>query len=760
MKHLLILFLSLYLYGLELNVNIGKNDKQNYSILTLTHKEPFVCQRKDERFLCYFDAKPSSPVFKTETVFFKIVPTFEKERFLLSITPKYKSSLFSFERDMYQGYEKPMGSKSKAKKWVVIGYQKSLPFITPKESQGLNFPIEVESHFFVGAIDVEGEPLEKYDETADVKEYFSLLDKKKFGKDIDEEIRSFENAFPKSVFLADVQLLKLQQLDQYDQSETLIEMGKKWIKNFSSNEKLSEVLLLIAKNYSKIGFSTDSVYFYQRLFDEYPSTRFAHEGMVYLADQLYSSGDAKKAFALYNKALLSAKDKKVTSLAGSRLAQRYMDRGDINSSVKFYRKVFNDSSEYLTQNIDNGFALAKTLASHNAFNLALDIGKEVLKKTKKFDEIYEELIYSLAYWSYEAKNYLEAKEYMELYLEKFEDFGIYSEKVMALNDRVLFEVEDKNVTKMLQRYDHIIKEYEKEEIAHKALYKKIKLYEKLERLEDILTLKKGILEIPDHLLKDKEGYLYDIAKRVVEKSIKNSCPSALSYLSEYNVTLDTSYDDTLYACSFSQLDYKKASLVCNKYLASGDDEVLLKWLINKEKVLFAQNRYREVAKICEDICSLEKECYFCRYDQARAYDKLSEDKKLLETAQKIETYKNVKNIDVYRKVANSARKEKNDLLLFTYLDKMIVHQKKYDIYGDSPFIEFEYAKLSKALKKKKEATQVLIDLLKQPLSEEQQARAYYQLMNLTGDKRYLEKCVKLKKAKTWKSVCEDTLKLF
>ena len=83
-------------------------------------------------------------------------------------------------------------------------------------------------------------------------------------------------------------------------------------------------------------------------------------------------------------------------------------------------------------------------------------------------------------------------------------------------------------------------------------------------------------------------------------------------------------------------------------------------------------------------------------------------------------------------------------------------QNKFKAYPYSPFVEFVYAKYSK---NKKEAIKVLEDLLKRVKGEEK-ARALFMLSNLTGEKRYLRECLKVKDSKLWRGLCKDALSLF
>ena len=249
--------------------------------------------------------------------------------------------------------------------------------------------------------------------------------------------------------------LKLKLLDKENKYEQMIKIGNKWIRKYAFNEHLPEVLLLLAKAYSNEGQMEDATYMYERLFTEYEGTKFAYEGMVYLADQLYSAGDNKRAFELYKNALFNTKDKEVALLAASRIAQRYLDEGNIKESVKYYKKVLKANKEYLLQDINEAYNLANQLAKNKAYEIAITIGRGILSKLNIDDDLYEPLMYRLALWNYEMKNYKQAKKYIDTYLDTF-PYGDFADQMKDLNNKVLFQVPDNNTTLTLQRYDEII----------------------------------------------------------------------------------------------------------------------------------------------------------------------------------------------------------------------------------------------------------------------------------------------------------------
>jgi tetratricopeptide (TPR) repeat protein len=754
------MFLFSFSYSLEISVNYAKYQGEDYSTLNIKNDETFSCIEKDKKYICTFDKLPDTPVFETHTIFFYIKPLFDKDTFILEITPKTKSFIKSFEKNLYDNYDKSLKHLKKAKKWVIISYKNKPPFLTNKKIDGLQFPLEVsEQEFFIGAIDVDGNPIEEDSKSADVDEYFKIVKKFKKNGDVMEDIDMFIKSFPNSLFTPDVILMKLKLLDQENNHDELLKFSKIWIKNFSFNENLPEVLLLTAKTYSAMGFMSDAVYFYERLFTEYPQNKFTYEAMVYLADQLYTSGDEKKAFEFYNRALMFTKNIEVASLAASRLGQRYMEKGQAEKSASYYNKVYDSNKLYILRDKEYAYNLAKELGNHLQYNLALKILTDLFKDVKKTDDEYESMIYHLALWNYEDKNFKTSVEYIDRYLKEFEDLGEFSAQIESLRDKVVFEVDDKNTTAMMNKYNNIIKNYSGDKIANRAFYKKIKLLEKLKKYDEILSLKDEIEKLPNSIFKekDKKDFIYNTAKNLVQNNLKKDCFKAIKVYGDYNISLDKKYDDDIYNCSYKTREFNIASRICNKYLNSFDKKIALKWSINKEKVLKKLRNYQGVVNIVDDICTLDKNCDDYKYDKFDALWNLEKYESSIALSKELEKNKKIKNIDIFYKIISYAKSINNDLLVYDYAKKIVDYQNRYKTSTYTPSIDFLLVQKAKVLNKKDVAKNTLINLSKKKISDENKARVFYDLGNITNDKKYLQKCLEINGSKTWRPLCKDAL---
>lgn len=353
-------------------------------------------------------------------------------------------------------------------------------------------------------------------------------------------------------------------------------------------------------------------------------------------------------------------------------------------------------------------------------------------------------------------DYKRALYWIEKYLSEF-PYGDYADVLAALRDKVIFEVPEHNLTKQLQIIDEILNKY-KGDIAYKALYKKIMILYKLKKYGEILKLEDKIQQIPDKIFKNKKEFLNKVYKEYAIKLLnQNRCFKAINLIKSKKIVLDKKYDDKIYNCAIKVKAYDIASIVCNKYLDSPDDKVFIKWMKRKIKALEGLRDYKNLILAVDDLCSvMKKGCYEYKLKKFFALWKLKRYKEALAVAKELDKIKDIRNTDAFIKIVNYALQNNNNLLAATYAKKIIDLQDYFKAYPYSPFVEFTYAKFSK---NKKEAIKVLKSVLKR-INGEDKARAYFMLANLTKDKKYIEKCLKVKNSKLWRGLCEDAKNLF
>ena len=747
-----LLFLPLLLFSLEINVDYYSKNNIKTEIATLYNDFNFSCKKNKNIILCKFKKMPSTYVFRAKTTFFKFTPIFKKN-FLLKIECKNNCYLISREDNLFKNPIIGLNNLKNAKKWIIVSPIE--PFLTKKKSKGLHFYFKHFPKIYVGAVDENSNPINTSKESADVLKYFEILKAFQKGSDVSDEIDNFLEKYKDSVFVPDVLYLKMVLFDRSNDFEDLVEIGKNWIKKYAYDEKLPKVLLLMAKAYSKMGFLSDASYFFNRIIQEYPNTIESDLAKIYLAAQLYSTGDSKKAMKLYEDVLFSTKNLDNASLAAVRLASRYMEKGEFKKAYEYYRKIYKANKKFLLKDNKKAFDLAKLLASHQMYSLAIDIGESLIKKLKYTNDLYEPLLYYLALWNKKAKNYKKSLDYIELYLKKF-PFGDYSDNIKSLKDEVIFNLPNSDLQKQLEYIDNIIKEYKGSDTSLKALVKKAKILKELKKYDEILAIEDKLKTIPLSIFPNKDKFLSNVKKEYAIYLLKNNkCLKASSIIDKYHIKLDKKFDDKIYNCSIKVFDYQLASRICNKYLDSPDDKVFVKWMKRKIEALKGMEDYKNLVLAIDDLCQVEKNCYKYKLYKFFALWNLNRYKKALKIANYIKK-RDIKNADVYIKIVKWAVENKNYLLAATFAKKIIELQNYFKTYPYSPFVEFVYAKYSK---NKQLSIKVLKDVLNR-IRGEDKARAYFMLANLTKDKKYLDKCLKVNDSKLWKGLCKDAEGVF
>ena len=753
MRVILFFLFPFLLFSLEINVDYYENNNIKNEITTLYNNFSFSCKKNNNIVICEFDRIPSTYVFKTRSTFFKFIPIFKNHKFYLKIICKKQCYLISRKDNLYKNPLITLFNEKKSKKWIIISPVE--PFLSKKKRKGLNFYFKHSPRIYIGAVDENENPIVVSKESQDVIKYFKILKGFKAGKDVSYDIDDFIKHYPNSVFIPDVLYMKMVLLERNNDPEDVVAIGKEWIKKYAYDDKLPKVLLLIARAYSQMGFLSNASYFFNRIITEYPGTKEADLAQIYLADQLYSMGDTKKAMKLYENVLFSTQNLDIASLAASRIAQRYLSTGEFKKAYEYYLKIYRANKKFLLKNNNKAFSLAKMLASHKIYSLAINIGEDLLKKLKYTDPLYEPLVYYLALWNYKAKHYQKALFYVNLYLKKF-PYGEYSDNINSLKDKILFHLPFKNLKEELRYINKIISEYQGSTIALKAIVKKAKILKQMKKYGEILQMIDTLKNIPPEIFPDKNKFIKEVEKEYLVELLKeNKCIKAINLIKKYHVKFSKKYDDKVYHCAMTAMDYELASIICNKYLDSPNDKIFIKWMKRKIEALKAMGNNKDLVLAIDDLCQVYKNCYKYKLYKFFALWNLKEYKKALKVAQSIKK-KDIRNCDVYIKIVRWAIQNKNYLLAATFAKKIIDLQNKFKAYPYSPFVEFVYAQYSKD---KKEAIKVLKELLHR-VNGENKARALFMLANLTGEKQYLKECIKIKDSKLWRGLCKDALNLF
>lgn len=95
-RFICLLLLCMPLFALELTLNSGKENGKSFSVLRLSHSEPFSCQEFYNRFseiekvVCSFKGTFDRGFSFERMLFFKIDTFQDKDKAIVVITPKKK----------------------------------------------------------------------------------------------------------------------------------------------------------------------------------------------------------------------------------------------------------------------------------------------------------------------------------------------------------------------------------------------------------------------------------------------------------------------------------------------------------------------------------------------------------------------------------------------------------------------------------------------------------------------------------------------
>ncbi len=788
MRYVLIfIFTFFYAHALTLSLNFAKQNGSEYATIHLKNNEPILCESENlplnmKRYLCLFNAELQNKIENKITPFADIEFITKQEKFYILITPKQYSILINSDAKLYESKTTPLLNKQAAKHWSIIIYNKK-PFPSKNDYGGINFPISYEKMQYpmVGALDLNDKPID-YAKTKDINLY---LDIKKYYKNkhynfVIDAAKELVTKYPKSIFISDTLLYRFKSIDallnQDDQSEfdrsDLASEAKKWLKIFPADKNTPEVLSLITKSYLKMGFNSDANYFLDILVSEYPDDPFTQMALINYADHINTGKSKNKAVKIYESVLYNSKDLDVASEAAIRLAKHSLQKGKKQKAKKYLDKVLKANENFIFKDEKQAYKLASHLFDKGLYKNAATIINILLKNAKKGDTNYENMLKDAGIWNEKAKNINKSYEFLKRYQQEFK-YGDYKELVAQTLDRLFFELNETNETKLLNYYDKLIAKYQND-IGKKALEKKAELLLKQQKYFKVLEL--SIKHPKDNNNSILKHSYKTAALKAMEYFLKrDKCKEIMILADDYpHELLSIKNEPKLFSCFMRTNRYKKAKTLCEKKIKDENLVIKLAWLLRLQKVFYKQADYEKTIKIAKDIQALGEflqnpDINKALYEKFFALYELNRYEIALNTAKQIEKhFKNeFKNIEVYEKVIKMAKKLENDLVIQNYANKIMSLQKKANSFVLSPNLEYEYISSLQKTKKYELAKQIALSVLQRDLNKSQRGRALYVVAEAfmkQKDKKnakiFFEKCVTFDENSTWKDICKDNLALF
>ncbi len=783
LKYLLFFFFSLKLFALEITLNGAKENFENYSILHLRDSEPFLCQEIIDDFtivtkvVCAFNQRPSVKIKNLQNSFFKIKNKIKKDTFFLIITPFKKIKLYPMIFDLTKDETLYQANVKIAKHWMIVGYKEKLPYIKKEREveTAINFPFQsaLNKLPFVGSLDIKGNPvrIKRVDDVTDYLKIKKLYKEKKYEHCLDLAQESIED-YPSSLFNTEFIYYKIRIYTKLNDNDNVISLSKVFLREYSSDENIPEVLALIAKAYAEVGMSSDADYFFDRLFSEHENSKYTKWGYIYKGEMLERDGSASKAVSFYKKALDETKNIEIALSAAYRLAYyKIISNSDKKNASKYIMKIVNTQSDFFMHDLKKSLDMMYKFADEGEFITASIIAKAIIDATDKNHDEYEILLKNRAIWLSETENKQESLLALNEYITQFED-GVFIEMIEIAKDALFFDTNDANYSVKLKEFEYLIEEYDTDTIGNRAVYEKAKLLFINKKYSQVLDMKESILELDAEFYEDKEDIIVNSAIGVMKLALKNKeCQKVLNISNDYDITLSNEWDDGVYECSMMGADYLLSKKVSARNLKSKDIDLRKLWLYRYIKVDFATGNYSNVIEASEELMVLisddkdskYKEIYRIIFD---TYERLEKKDKLLAAIVDVQKIfkRDYKDIERYVSVMSMGNDTKDDNIIIKYGEEVMKIQNSSSSFAQSPFVEFMMYQAYLNIANLDKALDIILSLNKVDLKKSNRARQKYllgsilsKLLRYEEAKEAYQKSIDADKSSPWANLAKSSI---
>ncbi|MCW8837904.1 MAG: flagellar protein [Thiovulaceae bacterium] len=710
LKVLLLLLLLLFSnsLALEISMNSAKENHQKFSTLHIRDNNKFLCQKELNDFdvttkvICAFDKKPSQNIKKIQNDFFSLDTQIKNKTFFLIIKPFKKMKLIPVVFDLTKDDSIYSPEVKLSKHWMLIGFNEELPFIKEGkyDEKAINFPFTMDRNTlpYVGGLDVEGNPV-KVKQVRDIKEFIkikNLYAKEDYERALDK-IEDILIEYPNTLFKPEILFYKIKVFDKMDRSEGILELSKIFLREYSSNDNIAEVLSITAKSYANLGQRTNADYFFDRLFDEHPESVYAKWGLLYKGEMLEGEGAASKAIYYYDRALKETDNIDLAANAAFNLAKYNLNMLKKEEASEYISKIVKAKPSYFKQHYNISRDIMEQFLAEGEYKSAADIAAALLDGQDKDDEDAEWLLRSQGVWLSKSENKIEALAPLKKYLELYE-FGLYIDEVKVAKDGLFFDesVNDDNLSKKIARYDELMEVYKGDSIGDKAIYEKAKELNKNKLYKDALDMENELLALDSSIYTDVNQIIHDGAVGFMKQSLeKKECNEVLITSNKYNIVLSDEWDDGIYECAMQGSDYVLARKTSTKNLNSKNLTHRKKWLYRHIKLDFATGNYSDVLQASKELISLVNfnkeseylDVYRIIFD---TYQRLEQNESMLKAIVDLEKLYgiNYKDIERYIAVMGIGVDKKDNTIVIKYANNVMTLQNSSKSYSQSPYVEF------------------------------------------------------------------------
>jgi len=767
------------LYALTLSINAGKEAGEDYSTIHIKENVDFKCVKNINDFdeitqiQCVFPREPKEKFEPVKTSFFHVDSFAKNKKYYIRILPLEKMRLFPIANKLYKTSNmRSADTYKESKHWMVVGYKEILPLIKIDKTpgMGLRFPLSMEEVKIpsVGALDISGNPI-RLDQVKDVADYMRIKAAYEAGNydQLASDVDALFMKFPNTIFKAELLLYKMRGYHKTDENEALLEVSKEFIREYSGDENMPEVLAYTANAYSSVGLQADGTYFYERLFKEFGESKYAALGMIFLGDQYISGGKSKEAGTYFEKALYMTSDVEVASMAAIRLAKMSLEHGELEKASNLYIKIIEGNEKYLLHDVDQNYDNARAFANRGHQKTAAAILQAIIKHLPSGDDRYEVMTKDIGLWLAETEDKPAAYTALKGYKDKYGD-SEYTNEVQEALDSLFYTPEDANTSALISEYEALQERYPNEEIGNKAALQKARLLFDDKQYQAVIDMEgSGAENEPGYFeLKNKAALILTL-----ERLEKGECSKAIALSQEYNLSIESKFDENLYACAFETGNYSLAKSIANKHIK--DNEKRLMWLYSYAKTLNKTGEYEALTKVAEDVITLSDMDKTDKYDDILhdtfyAHERLKNTLGMIKSIKELEKRRGLEydDIELYVSMVKLGLKQNDDIVIEAYTKKIMTLQEKTKSYSQSPFVEFAALQVLKAQKKEKAQLELLSKLVKRDLNAKESSRAQYMLGSLlmkegkTAEaKAAFEASIKADEKSAWSGLSKDALGL-
>ena len=770
--------------ALEVSLQGAKENYKEYSTLYLRDSNDFLCQEiKDDfdvtrKVVCAFSKSPSEKLTTIQNNFFKIDTQIKNKTFFLIIEPYKKMKLYPMIFDLTKDETIFSSNVKMSKRWMLVGYENTIPYVKENaySDVAINFPFTYKHDAFpyVGSLDIKGNPVH-VERVGDVTKYIKikkLYNEKKYEYCLDL-IDDIVLEYPNSLFMAEFLFYKIKSYFKLKSYDALIDEAKIYLREYSSDENIPEVLADVSKAYFIEGFNTDADYFFDRLFSEHADSKFAKWGLIYKGEMYETLGTSNKARDLYKQALKKTIDLDVATAAAFRLANSFVVNA-INDNAKVYiEKIFKAKPEYFIELQDESMEMMYSLADAEDYYSASLIAKALSDQMKKDNDDYESLLRDRAMWLSKTDKKQDALVALNIYLKKFSD-GDYEPEIQVAKDALFFDVTDANFSVKLSNCNKLIEEYGGDSIGDKATYEKARLLVDNSKFREALDLEKDLELLSEEEYPNIKDIIKQAAIGTMQQALeKKECASVLEISSIYKIELSDKWDDGVYLCAMKGADFTLAQKMADKNLKSKDLQQRKKWLYRHIKIDFATGNYSNVIEASKELIILIDsnkdspylDVYRTIFD---TYQRLENNDKMISSMIEIENIYKLDYIDIERYVTmiSIGSQIRDNNLVIDYAKKVMSIQTKSDSYTQSPFVEFTLYQSYIDKEKYNDALLVIKSLNNIELSNSKRARQKYLLGSVydrlwqdDNAKEAYKKAIEVDENSAWAKLAQSAMKI-